>query len=65
VDRLTRRADALAEHPLTGRVVEQYQRDDIREVYEGRYRMIYRVLPDRSRDPNRTRFVCFMRLSSD
>jgi len=28
-------------------VVEQYQRDDIREVYEGRYRMIYRVLPDR------------------
>ena len=47
VDRLTRRADALAEHPLTGRVVEQYQRDDIREVYEGRYRMIYRVLPDR------------------
>ena len=47
VDRLTRRADALAKHPLTGRVVEQYQRDDIREVYEGRYRMIYRVLPDR------------------
>jgi len=46
VDRLTRRADALAEHPLTGRVLEQYQHDDIREVYEGRYRMIYRVLPD-------------------
>ncbi|HED52306.1 MAG TPA: type II toxin-antitoxin system RelE/ParE family toxin [Gammaproteobacteria bacterium] len=47
VDRLTRRADALAEHPLRGQVVEKYQRDDIREVYEGRYRMIYRVLPDR------------------
>ena len=31
----------------TGRVVEQYRRDDIREVYEGRYRMIYPVLPDR------------------
>ena len=47
MDRLTRRADALSEHPLIGRVVEQYQLDDIREVYEGRYRMIYRVLPDR------------------
>jgi toxin ParE1/3/4 len=47
VDRLTRRAAVLAEHPLTGRVVAKYQRDDIREVYEGRYRMIYRVLPDR------------------
>lgn len=46
VDRLTRRADALAEHPLIGQVVEQYQREDIREVYEGRYRMIYRVLSD-------------------
>lgn len=47
VDRLTRRAEALAEHPLAGRVVEKYRRDDIREVYEGRYRMIYRILPDR------------------
>jgi plasmid stabilization system protein ParE len=47
VDRLTRRADEIAEYPLTGRVMEQFQRDDIREVYEGRYRMIYRVLPDR------------------
>ncbi len=46
VDQVTRRADALAEHPLIGLVVEQYRRDDIREVYEGRYRMIYRVLPD-------------------
>jgi plasmid stabilization system protein ParE len=27
--------------------LEHYQRDDIREAYEGRYRMIYRVLPDR------------------
>lgn len=47
VDRLTRRAEALAEHPLTGRAVEKYRRDDIREIYEGRYRLIYRVLPDR------------------
>ena len=47
MDRLTRRATVLAEHPLTGRVVAKCQRDDIREVYEGRYRMIYRVLSDR------------------
>jgi plasmid stabilization system protein ParE len=47
VDRLTRRVEALAEHPLTGHVVEKYRRDDVREVYEGRYRVIYRILPDR------------------
>jgi hypothetical protein len=28
-------------------VVAKYQRDDIREVYEVHYRMIYHVLPDR------------------
>ena len=47
VDRLTQRAEVLAEYPLAGRVVEKYQRDDIREVHEGRYRIIYRVLADR------------------
>ncbi len=47
VDRLTRRVEALAEHPLTGHIVEKYRRDDVREIHEGRYRVIYRILPDR------------------
>lgn len=47
VDRLTRKADAIAQNPLAGRAVPQYRRDDIRETFEGDYRIIYRVLPQR------------------
>lgn len=46
IDRLTRKAAAVAENPVLGHVVAEYQRDDIREVFEGSYRIIYRVLPD-------------------
>lgn len=46
IDRLTRKAAAIAENPLLGHTVVEYQRDDIREVFEGNYRIIYRVLPD-------------------
>jgi len=41
---------ALAEHPLTGRVVEKYRHDDVREIYAGRYRVIDRILPERLHD---------------
>jgi toxin ParE1/3/4 len=47
VDRLTRKADLIAITPNSGRVVREYGRDDIREVYEGEYRIIYRVREDR------------------
>ncbi len=47
IDQLTRCAESLAAHPRSGKIVSKYQRDDIREVYEGRYRIIYRILPDR------------------
>jgi toxin ParE1/3/4 len=33
--------------PRSGKVVEKYQRDDIREIYEGDYRIIYRILVER------------------
>ena len=47
VDRLTRRAEAIALNPRSGRAVPEYQSDDIRETFEGAYRIIYRILPDR------------------
>jgi len=46
IDKITRRVDLLATQPRSGKVVTKYQRDDIREIYEGRYRIIYRILPE-------------------
>ena len=35
------------EQPRSGRIMAYYQRDDIRELIERPYRIIYHVLPDR------------------
>jgi plasmid stabilization system protein ParE len=40
VDRLTRRSQQIAEFPLSGRRVPEYDMDQIREVIEGAYRII-------------------------
>ena len=47
VDKITRRVELLAIQPRSGKVVEKYQREDIREIYEGKYRIIYRILAER------------------
>jgi toxin ParE1/3/4 len=47
VDRITRRSEQIADHPLSGRRVTEYNADDIRELIEKRYRIIYRVRADR------------------
>lgn len=47
VDRLTRRVAQLMEHPRSGRVVERYQREDLRELIDAPYRVIYLVRADR------------------
>jgi toxin ParE1/3/4 len=46
VDRLTRRSQQIAEFPLSGRRVPEYNIDQIREVIEGSYRIIYYIKPD-------------------
>ncbi len=43
VDRLTARCKQIAAFPLSGQIVPEYQREDIREVIEYSYRMIYQV----------------------
>lgn len=46
VDRLTRRSEQIGDFPYSGRRVPEYDRDDLREVIEGSYRIIYRILSD-------------------
>jgi addiction module RelE/StbE family toxin len=47
VDRITRRSSQIADNPLSGRMVPEYQAEDIRELIEKPYRIIYRVKKDR------------------
>jgi len=46
VDRITRRSQQIAEYPLSGRRVSEYDFNQIREVIEGPYHIIYHIKPD-------------------
>ena len=46
VDRITRRSSQIADSPLSGRMVPEYQTPDIRELIEKPYRIIYRIKQD-------------------
>lgn len=45
VDRLTSRSKQIAKFPQSGRMVPEYHDPEVREVIEGAYRIIYRILP--------------------
>jgi toxin ParE1/3/4 len=47
IDRITRRSIQIADFPLSGRKVPEYEMELIREVFEGLYRIIYFVKPDK------------------
>jgi plasmid stabilization system protein ParE len=42
-DRLIRRAERVSSFPAAGRIVPELDRPDVREVFLGSYRIIYRV----------------------
>ena len=44
VGRLIERAEQLAEHPRLGRPVAEARDEALREVVEGNYRIVYRVI---------------------
>jgi addiction module RelE/StbE family toxin len=46
VDKLTRRSQQIADFPLSGRTVPEYELDQIREVIEHPYRIIYHITSD-------------------
>ena len=43
IDRLTRRSQQIATFPNSGRKVPEYDMDNLREVIEGPYRVIYKI----------------------
>jgi addiction module RelE/StbE family toxin len=46
VDRITRRSEQISAQPLSGRKVPEYEAEDIRELIEKPFRIIYRVKQD-------------------
>ncbi|MBI4006836.1 MAG: type II toxin-antitoxin system RelE/ParE family toxin [Gammaproteobacteria bacterium] len=46
IDRLTSREDQIIAFPQSGRMVPETEREDIREIIEAPYRIIYHVLPE-------------------
>ncbi|PKL39647.1 MAG: type II toxin-antitoxin system RelE/ParE family toxin [Spirochaetae bacterium HGW-Spirochaetae-1] len=46
VDRLTKKSIQIADFPLSGRIVPEFEMDQIREVFDGPYRIIYHLKPD-------------------
>jgi len=43
IDRITRRSEQIAEYALSGRKVPEFDAEDIREIIEKPYRIIYRI----------------------
>ena len=46
IDIITRRSEQIAIFPMSGRSVPEYEADDIREIIQNPYRIIYRIKPD-------------------
>jgi len=47
IARVLDRGEQIGEQPRSGRIVPEYRRESIREVLEGDYRIIYRILSQR------------------
>lgn len=43
IDRIIERVDVLEKHPRIGRIVPEFSIENIRELIEGNYRIIYRI----------------------
>jgi len=46
VDRLTKRSAQISAFPFSGRMVPEYELNEVREVIEGSYRIVYLVKED-------------------
>jgi toxin ParE1/3/4 len=49
VDRLTKRSIQIAAFPFSGRMVPEYELNEVREVIEGSYRIIYLIKEEEGR----------------
>ncbi len=46
VDKITHRSEQIIDQPYSGRKVPEYDAEDIRELIEKPYRIIYRIKPN-------------------
>ena len=46
-DRLTSRSEKITDFPMSGRIVPEYESEDIRQIIETPYRIIYRIMSNR------------------
>lgn len=46
VTKLIKRVDQLEKHPQSGRIVPEFGKENVRELIEGNYRIIFRVKVD-------------------
>ncbi len=46
VDRLFNAVDILENHPLSGKMVPEFQNDKIRELIRFNYRIVYRIVDE-------------------
>ena len=46
VDKITRRSEQIVDFPRSGRIVPEYKVNDMREMVEKPYRIIYRIKPE-------------------
>lgn len=46
VDRIVARFEQARRHPASGRMVPEFGREDVRELIEAPYRLVYRVRQD-------------------
>jgi plasmid stabilization system protein ParE len=49
IDRLTKRSIQIARFPFSGRMVPEYELNEVREVIEGPYRIIYLIGPEQQK----------------
>lgn len=50
VDKLYKRTDILKKHIHAGKIVEEINKPKIREIVEGNYRIIYRIIDEQTVD---------------
>ncbi len=46
ITKLINRVDQLENHPQSGRIVPEFGKEDIRELIEGNYKIIFQIKPD-------------------
>ena len=47
VSKIIKRVEQLQSHPQSGRIVPEFSNENIRELIEGSYRLVYKIIDDK------------------